>query len=90
MIFEHMECSEQTVQLSGIKVSTITKQTESSFHLGPRHLGVSLGAPKMISEPMVRLAQTVHYLALTPNGPKRDSTRPKSPSSYIGCVKNDF
>ena len=26
----------------------------------PRHLGVPSGASKMISEPMVRLAQTVH------------------------------
>jgi hypothetical protein len=26
----------------------------------PHHIGVQLRAPKMISEPMVRLAQTVH------------------------------
>ena len=26
----------------------------------PHHLGVALGASKMISEPMVRLAETVH------------------------------
>ena len=34
------------------------------------------------------------YLALTPtmsaNGPKRDSTRPMSHRSSIGCVQNDF
>jgi hypothetical protein len=28
--------------------------------LGPRHLGVSFGASKMISKPMVRLTQTMH------------------------------
>jgi hypothetical protein len=38
----------------------------------PRHLGVLLGTFKIISEPMVRSTQTVHYLAsrlaLSPNG----------------------
>jgi hypothetical protein len=29
-------------------------------------------------------------LILSPNGPKRDSTRPTSPRSSIGCVQNDF
>jgi hypothetical protein len=47
-----------------------------------RHLGVLSGASKMISEPTVCLAQTMHYLAptptISPNGPKRDSTRPTS------------
>jgi hypothetical protein len=53
--------------------------------LEPHHLGVSLGASKMISEPMVCLAQTVHLSCsnITPSliGPKQDS---------IGCVQNDF
>jgi hypothetical protein len=39
-----------------------------------RHLEVQSGASKMIFEPIVRLAQTMHYLApeltLLPNGPK--------------------
>ena len=36
-------------------------QTDRNEHpLVPRHLGVASGASKMISEPMVRLAQTVH------------------------------
>jgi hypothetical protein len=46
--------------------------------LEPRDLGVPSGASKMISEPMVALAQTCTYLAptltLVPNGLKRDST----------------
>jgi hypothetical protein len=29
-------------------------------------------------------------LTLSPNGPKRDSTRPTSPRSSNGCVQNDF
>ena len=49
---------------------------------------------KMISKPMVRLAQTVHYLALrltlSPNRLKRASTRPLSPRSTIGCAQSDF
>jgi hypothetical protein len=33
---------------------------QNEFPLDPRHLGVPLAAPKMISEPMICLAQTVH------------------------------
>jgi hypothetical protein len=35
--------------------------------LEPRHLGVPMGASKMISEPMVRLAQTVHLSSTNTN-----------------------
>ena len=47
----------------------------------------------MISEPYIwhkpctYLAPT---LTLSPNGPKRDYTRPTSPRSSIRCVQNDF
>ena len=42
----------------------------------PRHLGVSLGASKMISEPMVRLAHTVHLSYINTNTiSKRTKTR---------------
>jgi hypothetical protein len=61
--------------------------------LEPHHLGVSSGVSKMISEPMVCSAQTVHSLApmLTPSliGLKQDSTWPTSPRSSIGCVQNN-
>jgi hypothetical protein len=47
----------------------------------PRHLGVTLGVSKMITEPMLRLAQTVHLFfstqTLSPNRPKRDSHDPR-------------
>jgi hypothetical protein len=33
---------------------------QNEIPLEPHHLGVPLGASKMISEPMVRLAQTVY------------------------------
>jgi hypothetical protein len=59
-----------------------------------RHLGVLSGASETISEPTVCLAQSCTYLeptlALSPNGPKWDFTRPTSPWSSIGCIQNDF
>jgi hypothetical protein len=60
----------------------------------PRRIGVPLGVPKMISEPMVRVAQTVTYLvsrlALSLNEPKQASTTTSSPRSTIGGIQNDF
>jgi hypothetical protein len=50
--------STQTVHLFCIKICSISKWTELS--LVPYHLGVPSGASKMIFEPMIRLAQTVH------------------------------
>jgi hypothetical protein len=50
--------SMQSVHLSCVKISTISKQTKLS--LEPRHLRLPLGASKMISEPMVCLAQAAH------------------------------
>jgi hypothetical protein len=58
MISEPMLYSTQTVHLSCIKISTVSKWTKLS--LEPHHLGVSLGASKTISKPMVHLAQTMH------------------------------
>ena len=60
----------------------------------PCHLGVPLGASKMISDPMVRLAQTVHQSYINTNTISKwtdwDSTGPTSPRSCIGCVQNDI
>ena len=60
----------------------------------PRHLGHPSGASKMISEPMVHLAQTVHQSYINTNTiskrTKRDSTWPTSPRSSIGCVQNNI
>ena len=59
-----------------------------------RHLGVPLGAHKMISEPMVRLAQTVHLSCTDTNTvSKQTKTRfhmTPSPRTSIVCVQNDF
>ena len=47
----------------------------------PRHLGVPSGASKIISDPMVRLTHTVHYLAsrlaLCPKGQKELPLEPR-------------
>ena len=48
----------QTVQLSCVKISIISKWGELS--LEPHHLGVPSGVAKTISEPMVCLVQTMH------------------------------
>jgi hypothetical protein len=60
----------------------------------PRHLGVSSGVSKTISEPIVRPVQTLHlYCTDTDTVSKRTETRvhiTHSPRSSIGCVPHDF
>jgi hypothetical protein len=70
-------------------------QTDSNkLPLEPHHLGVSLDAFKMISEPMVHLAQTVHlYCTDTNTVSKWIETifhRTHSSRPSIGCVQDDF
>jgi hypothetical protein len=105
MISEPVVHLAQTIHLSCVKISTISKRTKSSFHLslvtqechracpkwflrlcyhwhklctylaptltlsqnrpnkiphGPHHLGLASGASKIIFEPIVHSAQTVH------------------------------
>jgi hypothetical protein len=59
------------VHLSSTYTNTVSKWTEMRFEFHP-----------------VRLKQTylASSLALSPNGPKWDSTWPTSPRSFIGCV----
>ena len=52
--------SAQTLHPSCVKISTISKQAETSFHLSLVHLGVPSVSSKMILEPMVCMAQAVH------------------------------
>jgi aminoglycoside N3'-acetyltransferase len=62
--------------------------------LEPRHLGVPLSASETISEPMLRLVQTMHlYCTVTNTVSKRTETRfhmTHSPTSSIGYVHDDF
>jgi hypothetical protein len=78
MISELMVRSVQTVHLSLIKISTISKRTETRFHLRLWYVWCKL---------WIYLAPT---LTLSPNGPKRYSTWPTLPRSSIRCVQNDF
>ena len=60
----------------------------------PRHLGVPSGVSKTISEPMVRLAQTMHLSCTDPNTvSKRTEMRfhmTPLPRSSIVCIQNNF
>jgi hypothetical protein len=57
---------------SVLEIDSISKWTEmGEFPVDPRYVGVPSIVPKMISKPMVCLAQTVHLscvgLTLSPN-----------------------
>jgi hypothetical protein len=65
MISKTMVRLMQIVDLSCIKISTISKWTKVS--LEPHHLGVPSGAPKMIYEQLVRLAQIMHLFCIDSN-----------------------
>jgi hypothetical protein len=60
----------------------------------PHHLGVPLGASKMISEPLVHSAQTMHLscvkISTISNKLNQASTWSSSTRSTIRCVRNDF
>jgi hypothetical protein len=94
MIFELVVLLAQNVHLSCVKISTINRQTESSFWFSLVTLeyhrlrpNLFLGLWSVWCKPCTYLALV---LTLSSNGPKRDSTCPTSPISSIGCVQNDF
>ena len=90
MIVEPMVRSTQTVQLSCIKISTVSKWREIPHD--QRHLGVPLGASKRFPSLWHVRRKPCSYLAsrlaLSPNGARFH--RPTSPRSSIGCVQIDF
>jgi hypothetical protein len=94
MIFEPMVCSAQTVHLSCVKVSSISKQPEISFHLSLITEEYNRARPKWFLSRCYVWRKLWTYLSLTltlsPNGPKWDSTWPTSPSSSIGCIQNNL
>jgi hypothetical protein len=92
MISHSMVRSTQTVHLSCVKISTISKRTELS--LERRHLGGPSGTSKTIYKSMICLVQTVH---LSCNDTKTVSKwkevrfhMPKSPRRSIKYIQNDF
>jgi hypothetical protein len=93
-ISEPMVRSVQTMHISCVKVSTISKWTESSFLLSLVTKEYHRVHPKWFlnllyiwRKPCTCLAP---MLTLSPNRPKQDSIWPKSPRCYIGCVQNDL
>jgi hypothetical protein len=94
MISEAMVHLAQTVHLSCAETITVSKCTETSFHLSlvtqeylPVHLKQFLSLWYVWRKPCTYHARK---LTLSPNVPKGDSTRPTSPRSSIECVQNDF
>jgi hypothetical protein len=94
MIFEPMACLVQTVHLSCVKISTISKRTESSFHLTLVTLEyylvhlkwfLSLGTLDANRAPIFALP-----LTLSQNRSNRESTWPTSPRRSTSCVENNF
>jgi hypothetical protein len=89
-----MVCSVQTVHLSCVKISTISKWIEVSFRLSLItleyhwvHLNWFMSLwyvrRKLCTDLAIRLA-------LSPNGPKWASTWASSSSNFIGCIQNNF
>jgi len=89
LIFENMVCSMQTVHLSYIKFSTISKQTILSFHLSPFTYEYHRMCPKWFLSLWCIRRKLCTYLApkltLSPNQRKWDSIWHTSSRSSIGC-----
>jgi hypothetical protein len=85
--------STQTMYLSCINISTISKQAETSFHLNLVTYRYHQVRPKWFLNLWYIYRKPCTYLALkltrSPNGKKWDSTWPTSLRSFIGCVQND-
>jgi hypothetical protein len=93
-ISEPMVHLDQTMHLSCVKISTLSKWTETSFHLSIVTSEYHWVRPKwflslwhVLRNPCIYVAPT---LTLYPNRPKWDSIWPTSPRSFIGSVQNYF
>jgi hypothetical protein len=89
-----MICSVQTMHLSCVKISTISKRTKMSFHLRlitskyhRVHLKWFLSLWYVQCKPCTYL---VSRLAQSTNRPNRASTWASSSSNSIGCIQNNF
>jgi hypothetical protein len=68
---------------------TLSQKDRNEILHDPRHLGVPSGAPKMVSEAMERLVQTVDLSCTDTNTISKWTISPNGPSS-IDCVQIDF
>jgi hypothetical protein len=94
MIFEPMVRSAQTVHLSCVTISTISKWTEPTFHLSLVTKDYHWVCLKQFLSLMVHSAQIVHlsYVKTGTFSKQTEwaSTRASSTRSTIGCVQNDL
>jgi hypothetical protein len=94
MISELTVRSAQTVQLSWIKISTVSKWTETSFHLSLITQEYHTVHPKYFLSLWYVWRKPCTYHApkvtLSPKVSKRDSTWPLSTRSNIWCIQNDL
>jgi hypothetical protein len=92
MIFEPVVSLAQTVHLSCVKISNISKMTETSIHLSLVTKEYYWVRPKWILSLWYVWCKPCTYLApiltLSLNGMKWDSTWPTSPRGSIGCIQN--
>jgi hypothetical protein len=92
MISEPLACSTQTMHLSCIKIRTISKWTEMSYHFDLGTEEYHRVRPKWFLSHWYVWGKLCTYLApkltLSPNE-SWDSTWPASPRSSIGCVQKD-
>jgi hypothetical protein len=94
MISEPMVRSAQTTQLSCVKISTISKRTQMSFHLSLVTLEYHQLCPKWFSS--LRYIQRkpctylVSRLSLSPNETKWACPWALSPRSIVECVQINF
>jgi len=91
---KHMVRSMQTMQLSYIKISTISEKTKSSFHLSSFTYEYHRVHPKWFRSLRCIRCKPCTYLApkltLSPNRLKRDSIWHTSSRSSIECIQIDF
>jgi len=84
----------QTVHLSCIKISTISKKIEPSVHLSPFTKEYQQVRPKWFLRLCCIRSKLCTYLApkltMSPNEPKQDSIWHTSSRSSIGCIQIDF
>jgi hypothetical protein len=94
MISEPMVCLAQTVHLSCTNTNSVSKWIETRFHMTNDTEVIHRVRPKrFLSLCYIRRKPCTYFasrLALSPNRPKRASTRAASPRSTIGCIQNDL
>jgi hypothetical protein len=94
MISKPMVRLAQIIYVSCVKISTISKRIETSFHLSLMTLEYHWVHPKWLLSLLYIRCKPCSYLksrlTLSPNGPKQASTWASSPRRTVEYVQNDF